>query len=221
LGDMAAFRMADNHSITIAALAAWLRTGELELRKLHLPEFDRAGFRLALESTIKDLIVEQPIDFAQQLQSICRSLGVALVYTPCFPKVPVCGATRWMSGTPLIQLTDRYKTNDQFWFTFYHEAGHVLLHGKKDIFIEPEKKQVKLDEKEAEANAFASKLLLPDKALNDLSDNFTERDVIQLARDYNIHPGIVVGRLQHMGWAHYTFGTRLKERINLFPKEVV
>jgi addiction module HigA family antidote len=220
LEELADFRKADNHTTTIAALAAWLRTGELEMRKLTLPEFDKAAFKQALEESVKDLIVTHPTDFAQQLQSLCKQCGVALVYTPCFPKVPVCGATRWMGGHPLIQLTDRYKTNDQFWFTFYHEAGHVLLHGKKEMFIEPEKKAPKLNEKEKEANAFAGKQLFPDSILDELEDGFTERDVAALAEAYHTHPGIIVGRLQYLGWADYTFGTRMKEKINLFPKSL-
>jgi addiction module HigA family antidote len=217
LEELADFRKAENHTTTIAALAAWLRTGELEMRKLTLPVFDKNSFKQALDEEIKPLIVKHPADFSRQLQSICLRYGLALVFTPCFPKVPVCGATRWMGSTPLIQLTDRYKTNDQFWFTFYHEAAHVLLHGKKEMFIEPEKKATKLSEKEKEANSFASKHLLPDSALEELENGFTEKDVVQLAKDYGTHPGIVVGRLQHLGWAGYTFGTKLKEKINLFP----
>lgn len=221
LEELADFRKAENYITTIAALAAWLRTGELEMRKLSLPEFDKPSFRQALDGKIKALVVEHPEDFAEQLQYICTQCGVALAYTPCFPKVPVCGATRWMGNTPLIQLTDRYKTNDQFWFTFYHEAGHVLLHGKKEMFIEPEKKEVKLSDKEIEANAFAGKHLLPDTALNELKDGFTENDVVELAERYHTHPGIVVGRLQHLGWADYMFGTRLKEKVSLFQKQKI
>lgn len=218
LEELADFRKADNYATTIAALAAWLRTGELEMRKLTLPEFDKAAFKQALDGSIKELIVQHPADFALQLQQACKPCGVALVYTPCFPKVPVCGALRWMGGTPLIQLTDRYKTNDQFWFTFFHEAGHVLLHGKKEMFIEPEKKAAKLSDKEKEANAFAGKHLLPESALADLEDGFTEKDVVALAKLHGTHPGIVVGRLQYLRKADYTFGTKLKEKVALFPK---
>lgn len=218
LEELAEFRREEQHATTIPAMAAWLRTGELEMRKLSLPVFDKHAFRQVLEDQVKDLVAEHPADFAGQLQALCSRAGVALVYTPCFPKVPVCGATRWIGGTPLIQLTDRYKTNDQFWFTFYHEAAHVLLHGKKDLFIEPQKRPAKTDEKEEQANSFAGKQLLPDQALKDLPDGFTERDVVELAEEYHTHPGVVVGRLQHLGWADYTFGVRLKEKVNLFPK---
>jgi addiction module HigA family antidote len=220
LEELAEFRKVSNYTTTIASLAAWLRTGELEMRKLSLPEFDKGAFKKVLDGAIKKLIVQHPSDFAQQLKNACQETGVALVYTPCFPKAPVCGATRWMGGRPMIQLTDRYKTNDQFWFTFYHEAGHVLLHGRKEMFIEPEKKSAKLSEKEKEANVFASRHLLPDEALDELASDFTDDDIADLANKYETHPGIVVGRLQYLT-SDYTFGNKLKQKINLFQKDIV
>ncbi|OLY94483.1 addiction module antidote protein, HigA family [Cnuella takakiae] len=215
--ELADFRKSEAHTASIAAMAAWLRTGELEMRKSELPPFDKLAFRQALDTTIKELVVMHPHDLSLQLQAICHNCGVALVYTPCFPKVPVCGATRWIGGNPLVQLTDRYKTNDQFWFTFYHEAGHILLHGKKEVFIEVERNKT-LTEKETQANAFASKLLLPERALADLEDGFTDSTIIKLAAAYYTHPGIIVGRLQHLKWADFSFGNQLKEKMNLFPK---
>jgi HTH-type transcriptional regulator / antitoxin HigA len=33
-------------------------------------------------------------------------------------------------------LSFRYKTNDHFWFSLFHELAHLLLHGKKSLFLE-------------------------------------------------------------------------------------
>lgn len=212
------FRKAAKPEQTVAAITAWMRVGELDMRKLNLAEFDKESFKKALDTRIKNLVMEQPEDFAQQLQSICAECGVALIYTPCFPKAPISGASRWFGGHPLIQLTDRYKTNDQFWFTFYHEAGHVLLHGKKEVFLESDKPVKDQIHKEEEANAFAAKKLLPEKALDELPHRFTEEDVVKIAVKYETHPGIVVGRLQHLQMAPYTFGSRHKVKVNLFAR---
>ena len=217
LEELADFRKAEAHT-TIPSLTAWLRLGELEMRKLSLPEFDKQGFRQALDTTIKGLVAGHPADFDRQLQNICQEFGLGLVFTPCFPKVPVCGATRWIGGNPLIQLTDRYKTADQFWFTFYHEAGHVCLHGKKEVFIEAERKSGSTNEKEEQANQFASRLLLPDSALDELPEGFTENDVKLLAKTYGTHPGIIIGRLQFLKWVDYRFGSFLKKKVDLFQK---
>lgn len=59
---------------------------------------------------------------------------------PHFSKGRANGATRWISPSKaVIQLSLRYKWEDIFWFTFFHEAGHVVLHQKKQVFVEPQK----------------------------------------------------------------------------------
>jgi len=70
-------------------------------------------------------------------------------------KVSLHGSTRWVKGRPLIQLSNRFNRSDTFWFTFFHEAGHILKHNKKDVFVEGIDYSSDGKEKEAEANAFA------------------------------------------------------------------
>jgi Zn-dependent peptidase ImmA (M78 family) len=68
------------------------------------------------------------------MQELCAGAGVAVVFVPALPKTGVSGATRWInSNKALIQLSLRYRTDDHLWFTFFHEAGHILLHGKKEL----------------------------------------------------------------------------------------
>ena len=56
-------------------------------------------------------------------------------------------------------LSLRYKTNDQLWFSLFHEAGHILRHGKKKIFLEFNHGGAQAEE--AEADRFAANLLIP------------------------------------------------------------
>jgi addiction module HigA family antidote len=210
-----AYRKSEAHQTVLGSMAAWLRIGELEMQKLQLPEYDKDAFKNVLEEA-KKLVAAHPDDFAKQLQQRCAKAGVAIVYTMCLPKAPVSGATRWFRTNPLIQLTDRHKTNDHFWFTFYHEAGHVLLHGKKEIFLEDFEGYKPDKQKEDEANAFAAKQLLPQKAIDDLPHSFTEQDIIAIAEKYKTHPAIVLGRVQHLKMAPYTFGGRLRLKLSLF-----
>ncbi|HZV70657.1 MAG TPA: ImmA/IrrE family metallo-endopeptidase [Saprospiraceae bacterium] len=108
-------------------------------------------------------MADHPDGFFEKLQRICLEAGVKVVPTPNLPKVPICGSTRWINDTPLIQLSGRYKRNDSFWFTFFHEAGHILLHGKKDIFLKDVEYSDKDLEKEKEADEFAIKWTLTEK----------------------------------------------------------
>jgi len=210
----ASFRKSSAHTTLLSSMAAWLRIGELKLQKEQLPEYNKELFKLIL-SDLKSIAETQPEDFAAQLKSLCTTAGVAVIYSSSLPKAPISGAARWIGGTPVIQITDRYKTADQFWFTFFHEAGHILLHGKKDVFIE-ELDGVKNDEtKEQEANDFACNWLLPDGFQSDISGEVDERLVRKIARNYQTHPGIVVGRMQNLKIVPHYFGTSLKVKINL------
>lgn len=154
-----AFKISLAHTQSPHAISAWLRQGELQAIEIEVAEFDKKKFKEAL-TAMKELAFLMPKDFSQQLQNMCASCGVALVFTQNLPKAPISGAARWFHNKPIIQMADRFKTNDHFWFTFFHEAAHIILHGKKDVFLENVEGTEIDQEKEEEANAFAAKLLL-------------------------------------------------------------
>lgn len=216
----ASFRKSDAHKSTLGGFAAFLRIGEIEMRKCKLDPYNKVDFKRALIA-IRDLIRPHPEDFALRLQQLCANAGVAVVYTICISKAPVSGVVRWIGGNPLIQLTDRYKSNDHFWFSFFHEAGHILLHGKKDVFVENLTEFEGDSRKEIEADNFASKFLLPVDFTNELPDIITEKEIRKIARKYNTHPAIVLGHLQHIKKLPYSFGTsfKLKVMLNDFIKK--
>ncbi len=214
-----AFRMSLKHTNEPQAISAWLRKGEIDARELKLKEFSKDTFKNALDE-IKSISYKQPGNFKERLQEICSESGVALVYTPNLPKATISGAARWIFDTtiPLIQLSGRYKSNDHFWFTFFHEAGHILLHGKKDIFLE-EVEGAKLDEaKEEEADMFARKILLENAEYDELTRHFniTKEVILKFSKRVKTHPGVIVGRLQHDGFLSHSKFNELKKKINLF-----
>lgn len=210
----AAFRRSQKFGHSVSSLSAWLRMGEIGLQRIVLPEYSKEKFKSSLIE-IKDLVKYHPEDFAYQLRNICTAAGVGLVFTPNLTKAAISGATRWFGGRPLIQITDRYKSNDQFWFTFFHEAGHILLHGKKEVFIE-EFEGISNDlTKEEEANLFAGNWLLPDEFINEFNDGIEISDIRKVARKFNTHPAIVLGRLQKIKKVPYGFAEQLRVKVLL------
>jgi HTH-type transcriptional regulator / antitoxin HigA len=153
-----AFRLSLSTTKEPHAISAWLRQGEIQAAEIESAKFSEKTLREAIPD-MKLLCAEHPADFANALQKKCAKAGVKLVYTPRLPKAPISGSTRWINNTPCIQMTDRYKGNDAFRFTFFHELGHILLHGKKDIFLEDIEYGDKQKEKENEADAFSSRIL--------------------------------------------------------------
>jgi HTH-type transcriptional regulator/antitoxin HigA len=208
------FRKSEAHKTSLGSLATFLRIGEIEMMNMTLNKYDKKVFKDSLIE-IKKIVQSHPSDFAERLVDLCTSSGVALVFTPNIPKAPISGVARWVRGIPLIQLTDRYKWNDQFWFSFFHEAGHILLHGKKDVFIEKSDNSENDSIKEAEANDFARKTLLSPKFLENLPERFTEKDLRKIARFYKTHPAIVVGQLQRLKKVPFSFGNKLRLKVDL------
>lgn len=213
----AAFRISLANTSNPYSIAAWLRMGELEAKKLHLVEYDKRKFKDVLPG-IKELAFESPKDFPDKLQKICASCGVAVIYTPNLPKAPISGAARWFHNTPLIQLSGRYKTDDHFWFTFFHEAGHIIEHGKKDVFLEEVQGTVIDKGKEEEANKFATSWLLTDEQLEEIIANkpLSESKIVAFAKRFRTLPGIIIGRLQNKKLLSHSMGNHLRKQINLF-----
>lgn len=161
-----AFRVSLSSAKDPHAMSVWIRQGEIQAKAAGVEaSFDEKKLRATLPA-MKQLLVDAPEDFFIQLQSLCRSCGMVLIATPIVPKAPINGATRWINDTPVIQLSGRYKGYDHLWFNFFHEVGHILLHGKKDIFLESAGLSDQYKEKEQEADVFASEILKHLKVLD-------------------------------------------------------
>ncbi len=202
-----AFRISLAHTKAPHAVSAWIRQGEIQAGKLSCGDYSEVQFKKSLEQ-IKTIMAHQPDDFFEQLQEICLACGVKVVYTPCIKKAPLSGATRWIGDNPVIQLTGRYKQNDRFWFTFFHEAGHILLHGKKDIFLEDIEYSDADMQKEQEADDFAIKWTFSNEQENEVlkAIPLTLKSIQEFATKFNTHPAMIIGRFHKKKLLHYAEG---------------
>ncbi len=197
------------------SISAWLRRGEIQASKLTKVNYSEKKFKASLPE-IKSLMAKHPENFFSKLQDICFRAGVKLIYTPCISNAPVNGATRWLNGSPLIQISGRYNRNDIFWFTFFHEVGHILLHGKKEIFLEDIEYSDKDEQKEKEADNFAIHWTLSvDEEKQVIESTLTEKNIIAFAKKINTNPAMIIGRLQKKELIHYSVGRHLIQKINL------
>jgi addiction module HigA family antidote len=210
-----AFRISLAQTKAPYAISAWLRKGELQAAELEANDYSEKKFKEALPQ-IKAIMANHPNGFFNKLQGICLEAGVKVVHTPCINKAPISGSTRWLNDTPFIQLTGRYNRNDIFWFTFFHEAGHILLHGKKDIFLENLDYSDKNKQKEQEADEFAIKWTLTEDEEAAIlgAAPWSEEDISAFARQFNTHPAIIIGRLQHKRLIPFTVGKQFLAPIN-------
>ena len=209
---LAAFKASPKHEKKVAAVSAWLRKGEKDATELPCGPFDKTRFVAELRDLRKLTNEPDPDVFVSKLTKACARAGVAVIFQPAPQGCPASGATKWLtSGKALLMLSLRYGSNDQLWFAFFHEAAHILLHGKKMLFLEMDGG---LDGKhEDQADAFARDFLIPPedaKMLPFLAHQFDE--VSGFADKIGVAPGIVVGRMQHDGVLPWNYLNRLKVR---------
>lgn len=210
------FRISLAHTNESMAVSAWLREGERRAKTLGTPAFNSTLLKDSL-SEIKSIMANHPDSFFQDLQKICFNAGVIVLYTPCLPKAPVHGSTRWLGNTPLIQLSARYKTNDRFWFTFFHEIGHILLHGKKFISIENIEYNDQDLDKEREADDFAIKYTFSEEQEEEVINSapLSSEEILYFAKKFNTHPALIIGRFHKKELVHYSVGREFIESIDL------
>jgi len=191
------FRTSASHEPKAGAVAAWLRRAELEAEQIECAPWDKDQF-VALLPRLRALTQQaDPARFLPALRAACAACGVAVVSVRSPDGCRASGATRFLSpNKALLALSFRHLTDDHVWFTFFHEAAHLILHGPERMFVEAE--GAPNTREEDEANAFAAQALIPDElvpALMKLPVN--ARTVIRFAVEAGVSPGIVVGQLQH------------------------
>jgi HTH-type transcriptional regulator/antitoxin HigA len=191
------------------AVATWLRLGEIEAARVVCATYSKQDLK-ALVPALRRMTAAPVGDIWPALQEMCAAVGVAVVLVSDIPGTRASGATRWLTpNKAMIQLSNRGKRNDKFWFAFFHELGHVLLHGKKDVFFDDEDvlKQGTGSTDEGEANEFAANTLIPKHEYMLLESVRSSADVKNLASALGVGPGIVAGRLQHDRGDYRTFST--------------
>jgi len=195
------------------AVLAWLRIGELRADGITCAAYDESVFRRVLRE-IRKLTLEPASVFETQMRELCWKAGVVLALVPPLPKTRLSGAARWLNPrTALIQMTLRHKTDDHFWFTFFHEAGHILYSRKRIVFVDGE--GTDFEEAEKKADAFARDTLVPPAKWGLFVERgvFTRRAIEEFAEEEKVAPGIIVGRLQHEEKIPYDRHNSLKRRL--------
>jgi len=192
---VAAFRKSPAFDANPDSLAAWLRQGERLGHQCKCTAYNRRQFLVALRD-VRAHTTRTPDEYVPAMIKACADAGVAVVLVKELPGIRCSAATRWLGqDRALIQLCLRYRTDDQLWFSFFHEAAHVVLHGKREAFIEWNGDS----EEEREANRWAADFLVPVAEYGPFVEgrDFSRGSICAFAERVGVAPGVVVGRLQH------------------------
>jgi len=201
---VASFRRSGAYKSSPGSVVSWLRIAQLAAQEAKVEPYSATAFRKVLRQ-IRSLTKDGD---PNRIVEMCASAGVVVVFVSEVKGCRISGAAWWASpNRAVISLSDRYKKDDRFWFSFFHEAGHILLHSKKETFVDDDTDN---DVIEKEANDFAANYLIPPEHKRRLFQFTTEREVKDFANEIGIAPGIVVGRLQQERTWDWGQGNRLK-----------
>lgn len=207
------FKRTSGKEICEYSMAAWIRKAENESIQINTESFSKERV-LEFIPEMKKLSLENTQESIDNLKELCRQCGIALVIVPHLKKTYVDGVAKWMGkDKALIALSCRGKRWDSFWFNFFHELSHIMKHSKKELFINAE--ETSNTEIEEEANEMAKTLLIPNAILKNILKSPTKENILTYSKELQIHPSIIVGRLQYEKIISYTAFKELKENIKI------
>ena len=237
------FRQTIHANASDQSVSAWVRATEIAAQQLEWPvaEFSEAKLRDAIPQLCA-LTLKRADSNMEPVQQICCAAGVAVVWIPELPGCSISGCARWLTRSKaLIGLTLRYKTDDQMWFTFFHEIGHILLHRRSNAFVLDNGESVntfvldngtsilagpvdpEMQRREEEANRFAADTLLPPAELSRFvrdHPTISNEAVHAFSQHLGIAPGIIVGRLQRDKVLDWHQGNAFKQKLNFAVRMV-
>lgn len=182
------FRRSQRWSVNPHVTALWLRSAELKAEDLEVRPYNRAAFVEQLDD-LRDLTLLPMGRAFPQLQSRCAKVGVAVVFNAGIEGTRASAAVRWLGpDRPVIVLTERGKHEDSLWFSFFHEAGHVVLHPRRKSLIELDGADDQ-DGGESEANDFAKKVILRGRR-RELTKLETREELVAFSQEVGVHPGL-------------------------------
>ena len=192
-----AYRNSPNIKGNDADLITWLRLGEIQAEHQFTGVYHPEKFMKSIQE-IRSLTCLSIGDGLESATELCNRAGVSLAVVRPLPNAAPRGAACWMTEErPVILIGTNHKSSDELWFTFFHEAAHILLHGRKNVFLDLSHGGA--GKKEDEADKWASSALIPNQDWADFITraNFDEETIKGFAATLGVAAGIIVGRLQY------------------------
>ncbi|MGI6594373.1 MAG: HigA family addiction module antitoxin [Christensenellales bacterium] len=200
------FRKLGENRSSDYTLLAWAQKAKIEARKETVAPINIKKLENNLQN-IRNMTQMNPEEFSKKLQKILADCGIAIVYLPHIGGSFLHGATFYDGPKIVLGMTVRGKYADRFWFSLFHEFGHIVL-GHLG-------KQSETDE--ISADEFARDTLIPYKNWDQFvrENKFNKNNIINFANAIGIDPGIIVGRLQKEQYIDFNSLNSLKTQYEI------
>ncbi len=179
----------------------WLQIVMNKANELETGNYDEKKIKNYLNE-IRAMTVKPPDEFYPRLLEVFNDSGIRFIIMPHLKNSGINGVTKWLNkDSPVIAINDRRYSSDLFWFALFHELKHVMQRKVKKVLITCDKSlELSCEDREyeKEADEFARDFLIDRKEYKKfIKDDITGTSILKFAEKNEIHPGIVVGRLQH------------------------
>ena len=197
----------------------WVQTALNEGLAMDVAPFDQKKLK-SYVGEMRAMSVQESETFLPRLREIFKECGVAFVILPALKNCGVNGVVKWYNDKVVLALNDRFKYEDSFWLSLFHEIKHVLQKKRTKVLVSSEEDLLGVDrELEDEADRYASVVLIPqgpyDAFLCEKGKCISKVDVTCFANRIGVHPGIVVGRLQRDERIPHSQMTDMRKRFSI------
>lgn len=227
-----AAKKTDQETTVSPVQLAWLYRLQSIAKEMLVPRYSPAAVRVAIEK-LKELRTSE--HDVRHVPRILGEAGIRFVVVETIGSAKIDGVCLWLNDmAPVIGMTLRHDRIDGFWHTLRHEIEHVLRgHGRGSLAMVDTELQgdragvgAGLPEEERVANEAAANFCVPSEKMSRFftvkAPFFAEIDVVGFAKTVGVHPGLVVGQLQHRTKRYSLYRHHLvKVRSIVTPSSVV
>lgn len=188
------------------ALLAWAQEAKILARNIQTEPINIKALKRIVPE-IRKLTQQTPKDFCPKIKDMLAACGIALIFLPHLKGSFLQGASFIDGNKIVVGLTARGKDADKFWFSLFHELGHVIL----GHIGRPNGTTI---QDEIDADIWSKDSLIPMESFEQFKgkNDFSSSNVMFFANSIGIAPGIVVGRLQNEGCIQHNMLNELKEK---------
>jgi HTH-type transcriptional regulator/antitoxin HigA len=187
---------------------AWLYRAYNLAKAAPASTYSEAKLRAAVTKLKEILVAPEEI---RQVPKILAEAGVRFLIVEFLPGSKIDGAAFWVDGAPVVALAIRFDRVNNFWFVLRHEIEHILNRDGQMLDVElteSVQRKEKVSFEEGRANAAAAEFMVPKKELDSfimrVRPLYSEQRILLFAKRIGVHPGLVVGQLQHRDEVPYT-----------------
>ncbi len=193
---------------------AWVRRVEQLASNQQVGPYSKELLR---ESITRIVAEARTAEGTGRVPTILQELGVRFVVVPHLPRTRLDGAAAFIPSGPVVALSMRFDRIDYFWFTLLHEMAHLVLEHRGG-HLDGETEDDSVDAEEAEANQLAGDWLLSDQDIRQfasMAPGVPSKSALKaFAEEHHVHPGIVAGRLQHLGLVPFSHFRTMLVRVS-------